>query len=188
MGRSPSVNPTPPCSRLWSVLPARKGSESSDSTDRTLGIRPPLPHSHLSLCLLRGNDRDALSKKRPSCLEDRNDGLAKPRFANQLGDDANASVAISSGLLDVEREELISEKGMRLKGCPRWYVVYLFHCRLSKFRRPGAKGRRFQIYISFDKHTPAWCMAPPPVPLPNRNHPKPAVMRGRTKCTRGQDP
>jgi hypothetical protein len=69
---------------------------------------------------------------------------------------------------------------MRRKGCTSVRRVSTPHCRLSKSRSPTLKGQWFQTPISFDRRTLAWYMAPHlnPIYLVNRNHSRPANIRG----------
>jgi len=65
----------------------------------------------LVFCFLWKKDNDVLSKKKPEGIEDGGDDSAKLWFANQLSDDACASMAILNVLLNVEEVEI----GERLK-------------------------------------------------------------------------
>jgi len=60
----------------------------------------------LVFCFLWRKDNDALPKKESGGPEDREDALAKLWFANQLSDDACASMAILNVLLNVEEVEI----------------------------------------------------------------------------------
>ena len=89
---------------------------------RTLGVRgvqvvelydiEPWASDHLNpiyglvFCFLWRKDNDALSKKDSGGLEDGEDDSAKLWFANQLSDDACASMAILNVLLNVEEVDV----------------------------------------------------------------------------------
>lgn len=60
----------------------------------------------LVFCFLWKKDTDVLSKKESSGLEDGEDDSAKLWFANQLSDDACASMAILNVLLNVEEVDI----------------------------------------------------------------------------------
>ena len=94
---------------------------------RTLGVRglqvvelydiEPWASDHLHpiyglvFCFLWKKDSEALSKKTPEGIEDGETDSAKLWFANQLSDDACASMAILNVLLNVEEVDI----GERLK-------------------------------------------------------------------------
>lgn len=89
---------------------------------RTLGVRglqvvelydiEPWASDHLHpiyglvFCFLWKKDNDVLSKKKPESIEDGGDDSAKLWFANQLSDDACASMAILNVLLNVENVDI----------------------------------------------------------------------------------
>jgi len=60
----------------------------------------------LVFCFLWRRDNDVLPKKKPNGLEDGEDDSAKLWFANQLSDDACASMAILNVLLNVEEVDV----------------------------------------------------------------------------------
>ena len=60
----------------------------------------------LVFCFLWKKDNDVLPKKNPDGLEDGEDDSAKLWFANQLSDDACASMAILNVLLNVEEVDV----------------------------------------------------------------------------------
>jgi len=94
---------------------------------RTLGVRglhvvelydiEPWASEHLHpifglvFCFLWKKDNEVLPKKKPDGLEDGEDDSAKLWFANQLSDDACASMAILNVLMNVEEVDI----GERLK-------------------------------------------------------------------------
>ena len=67
----------------------------------------------LVFCFLWRKDNDVLPKKKPDGSEDGEDDSAKLWFANQLSDDACASMAILNVLLNVEEGEV--DVGERLR-------------------------------------------------------------------------
>jgi hypothetical protein len=132
-------------------------------------------------------DDDALPKKRPAGFEEGEDDSAKGWFANQLNDDASASVAIPNGLLNAEREKLASQmssggSGMRSTGYPHRYVMYPSpHRRLSKFRSQQ-RGWRFQTPISFHSTDSFSVPHPSPVRSVKQHHPRPVGARRATNA------
>ena len=111
LDHSPSSNPTPMCSRLYSAFSACKVSKSSKSTTSN-----PVHTTTFTLSTARPSVSyrgKAMTgcPKTPSGLEDGKVIWRRVWFPNRFNNDASASVAISSGLLNVESEKLTSERG-----------------------------------------------------------------------------
>jgi len=145
---------------------------------RTLGVRglqvvelydiEPWASDHLHpiyglvFCFLWKKDNDVLSKKKPEGIEDGEDDSAKLWFANQLSDDACASMAILNVLLNVEEVD-IGEKLKEFRSetermsSPVWharesispFVGYLIPAAIGE----GVSGFKCPFYSAVTQHS-----------------------------------
>jgi ubiquitin carboxyl-terminal hydrolase L5 len=146
----------------------------------------------LVFCFLWRKDNDVLPKKKPDGSEDGEDDSAKLWFANQLSDDACASMAILNVLLNVEEGEVDVGERLRefrnetermsspVRRAPISLLVgYLNPVAVDE----GAGGFKCPFHSTGTQQSRSvGASTPSPPRLLNWDHPRPADIRGATNA------